>query len=635
MPFLPRLLLLALALALPTRALALTFTVDPVTSTVSLVVPSAVQVGFPPTLIPAPLGAQLFPGTGDVLPNGATSDGLTTFLTGTIAGEYVSGASFQFVAGSSIALGDSGTWVPGLPGSEGVPAAAALAASFYDSVFDFSGSGALRDATAGLLPTGALPVASEGGGIYSFGGAIVSLAGRLDFGTDLTSYGSQNVGGLVLVPGLATVEEFPGLLRLTLPLDLAFTVGAPPGTGALPIEQIDLYLEGQIVAFAELPEPTLPALLLAALAVVFAARARDGVARRAPILALLAVVGPLVGFACEESSSPIKTFDAASGESIRDVAKEPGGTTVEIDHTTLAGALTTTTTTILPGLGPMEGTIAELSNSEVDVSIFKRDFGVNSHVILDVGIIADVATRTARLDSLVQTEQNYVLQTNIGAVDVIVQASSLRLGPVGPTILPPINTEVLAICRSALPAGTTTATLVPVLDQASSTGARPSILRFNVGDVGVPSIGECEFHVVSNHELVNPAVGLWVDSIYLEVVEVIGRDPVSGSNPPEGQIQSFLNAPAQETTYVVTWFDADGDVPTFDWSGPDCGTISEPIPGQLVWEHTHPPCPLDDDHASVTVAAAVSDGAWTITCALPGAGDGRADCELTGFPGRP
>lgn len=262
----------------PAGAIPLGFAVDPVQSTVSLVTPtSGLTLGFSPFTVTAPLIAQA--GGGGVLPNGATSDGMVTSIGGVIAADVTLGTSLEFLpVASSIVLGPSGTWLPGLPGSFGTPAGAQLAAQFSSATLGIAGSAALRDVVLAISTPGAQALSPQGGGVFTLAGPqiVQTLAGFLDYDTNVGASGRTPFAGVASVASVATLTSVSATeIRLELPFDVTVVVPGTQFGGALPVQSATFRLAGQIVATAIVPEPSTGALVMSGVLAFCAWRRRD------------------------------------------------------------------------------------------------------------------------------------------------------------------------------------------------------------------------------------------------------------------------------------------------------------------------------------------------------------------------
>lgn len=279
------LVLVSFGLASAAAAFPLTFVLNSAQSRISVAATSSLSFGFPPPLglSTAAIKTQAQAGgvLGGVLPDGSTSDGLRTALSGSIAAELEPGSILGFdPLGTSVVPLPSGTWRPGLPGEPNVPASAQLAAEFRAAVFGLVVSVAIRDAALTLGP-GAGALSALGAGSFEVAGpfSIGLRSALLDYKAN-----AAGVGGRVAMhdvaestPGDGRLDDLGGgAWRLTLPVSLTVLVPAAAFDDLLPVESLSLSLDGQIVADAVVPEPA-PALLLGAGLAALARLRRDAV----------------------------------------------------------------------------------------------------------------------------------------------------------------------------------------------------------------------------------------------------------------------------------------------------------------------------------------------------------------------
>jgi len=252
-----RLLACAIAMAVLSAigaqpVLAETFTIDPAQS-------EAVVSGT--ATMDVPNGAVVIPGvsqgTGAVLPSGGQSDGLTTFFEGDIEVDHTP-STIQFkITGTRVDVGDSGSWIPGVPGATAMAAPANAAVSLDDATLGVAANVALRDLRFAITSF-ALPLTETGVGtnVFEFD-ADVFL--RLTGGSrDLEINFSASIPRLVLrgplmpiATGVGTLELPPGgQPRLTLPIA---ATDIELGRDVLQTA-VTMSLAGQIVA--TVPEPS-------------------------------------------------------------------------------------------------------------------------------------------------------------------------------------------------------------------------------------------------------------------------------------------------------------------------------------------------------------------------------------------
>jgi hypothetical protein len=88
-------------------------------------------------------------------------------------------------------------------------------------------------------------------------------------------------------------------------------------------------------------------------------------------------------------------------------------------------------------------------------------------------------------------------------------------------------------------------------------------------------------------------------------------------------ITATFDQAAQTTTYSVVASNPAGRTLTLTWSGPNCGTTTEPTNRSFAWRHPHVPgdplsCAQTTDHSDVTITLRVSDSVSTVTCTYQG-----------------
>lgn len=278
----PLLALAVLAVAVaPAAAQPTSFVIDSAASTVSL--GGTISFELASDTLVVPLVAQGTPGA--TLLDGNPSDGRTTFFEGTLGAE-VSETTIRFRhKGTAIDLGDSGSWLPGVPADFASAAPAELAASFDDGTFEFDGNAALRELRILLSSLELLLAAVQNGAAQNLaaqnGDATQEFdteilftlgSGRLDFESSASPVAGDNLFGSPVMNSVAKgslVRAEGGVLQLTVPVDLALSLDEAALGTALPM-RVDLTLQGQIVALA--PEPRLRVLSLIALAVLVGLR---------------------------------------------------------------------------------------------------------------------------------------------------------------------------------------------------------------------------------------------------------------------------------------------------------------------------------------------------------------------------
>ena len=144
-----RCVLLAFSL-LPATAVAevIEFVIDPTRSHIEVAPGNEIFIPLGQPLISVTIPAVApSSGTGAMLPDGTTSDGLVTSLEGSIVSDLDDAfASIRIIGRrSSIRLGESGSWLPGPPSAPTTPTAGEIAVEFSDATTLLSGSAVLRD----------------------------------------------------------------------------------------------------------------------------------------------------------------------------------------------------------------------------------------------------------------------------------------------------------------------------------------------------------------------------------------------------------------------------------------------------------------------------------------------------------
>ena len=168
---------LLLALLMPAQALGevIEFVIDPARSTVQ-VEPGFelfLKFGKPAQALNSVTMPAMAPtiGTGGMLPDGTTSDGLVTSLGGTLLADLDDGLASIRIIGrrTSIRLGESGVWLPGPPGAETTPTAGTIAVEFDAASILFAANAVLREATFSLdSGSAATPLTLTAADVYSF-----------------------------------------------------------------------------------------------------------------------------------------------------------------------------------------------------------------------------------------------------------------------------------------------------------------------------------------------------------------------------------------------------------------------------------------------------------------------------------
>ena len=265
-----------LALAAPGPALAATigFTIDPVLSTFTIGPSSEVRIDTGVTVIPMPVGPSPF-GVGAVLPDGTTSDGLTTFANGIVTAD-LNGTLEILGAGTLIDAGVSGQWAPSASGPMD-QTDADLAALFENTGFGISGIAALRSLFFSMSSS-VLSLTETSPGVFETPSAVDFrvLAGEIqvfsdfgiDTGTDLFNITPPNNAGPMVVELLAGNQ-----VRITIPVDALVQLDADDFLAGAPLE-VDVQITGQIVALGTIPEPGTGTLLAGGIFLLALARRR-------------------------------------------------------------------------------------------------------------------------------------------------------------------------------------------------------------------------------------------------------------------------------------------------------------------------------------------------------------------------
>jgi len=248
---------LAVALAaLPLRATAEILQIDRFQSEATI--SGTISFDLASGALVLPVGPQATGGA--ILPSGMLSDGLTTFFHGSVEVEYDTTVTPKIrfrAAGSRVEVGNSGSWLPGLPGTSETPAAANAGVTFSDPDFGISGTGALRDVRFTLTSL-ELPLTETGTGtnVYEFDSSVFLrlTGGDRDLDTNLVASLPRRPLSGPLAPSLAstgTLELLPQTPpRLTLPIAATnLVIGQEALTATFTAS-----LTGQIVA--TVPEPS-------------------------------------------------------------------------------------------------------------------------------------------------------------------------------------------------------------------------------------------------------------------------------------------------------------------------------------------------------------------------------------------
>jgi hypothetical protein len=259
------------------------YTIDSEASFVELDATSRVEFQFFGVIsgVSVPLLTQVGSGgTAGTLPDGSTSDGLRTALQGRLLIDVTPSGNRELEIinrRSSIELLDSGSWLPGLPGTEATAAPAALAARFPDPTLMFDGQAAIRGGEFSIGHSGfGQSLTDQGGGTFTFpfGFGLSGSAPLAPFPVDGTwDYETSLVGAVVsggrgrlvsratdmpfILESTGTlVEEAGGGRQVTIPINGAVFIGEDSFEVGVPA-LLRLELRGQVVAQTPLfvPEP--------------------------------------------------------------------------------------------------------------------------------------------------------------------------------------------------------------------------------------------------------------------------------------------------------------------------------------------------------------------------------------------
>jgi hypothetical protein len=321
-PRLGPLALLLAALAAPTtpsRAAEMVFAIDPERSTLQFAGSSQAVLPLPQNFSGYGFGNRTMPyqaplpGTPGLLPDGSTSDGLRTAITGLVRTDFADPPTQIRVVRdlTSLILGPSGAWTPGLPNLPGVAAPANLALRFGDPTLDWTWSAALRDWVLSLSTEGApTALAPAGADTWTFAaGCTPPAIGCPVFRVENAQIDSADTRGFLARSGYrsgqdpianppatqGTLARLPGgKWELTVPIALAIAIDGLELYDPLGIDH-GVSFTGQIVA---VPEPGgaagAAAIALLALARRRAARHLRGAAALA--VAMLPALGCFVEF---------------------------------------------------------------------------------------------------------------------------------------------------------------------------------------------------------------------------------------------------------------------------------------------------------------------------------------------------
>ena len=270
----PRVALISLLVGLAgsaSLARADSLTIDPAQSEVTVTGTVTFDLANGPLV-----GAGTSQGSGSTLPSGLQSDGRTTFLQGVIEYELTPTTIHFRSAGSAVAVGNSGSFLPGVPGSSAMAAPANAAFAFSDPTFGMTGNVSVRDLRFTLTSV-TLPLTETGTGsnVFEF---PASVFGQVTGGArDLETNFVANIARMQLVspltppmPAVGTLELPPGGdPRLTIPLSVTNLL---LGRDVLATE-VTASLDGQIVATG--PEPSGALLGLVALGALAVLRRRS------------------------------------------------------------------------------------------------------------------------------------------------------------------------------------------------------------------------------------------------------------------------------------------------------------------------------------------------------------------------
>jgi len=349
------------ALQIATAALANPefYTIDPQQSFLQIDPSATVSLPIFPLFPPVdmPLVTQVGRGGfGGTLPDGSSSDGLRTSLSGHLLVDVNNNATQISIVNrrTSARLGNSGQWLPGALGSETVAANGALAARFEAPSLAFSGQVAIRGTP--LLTFGHLgamrSLTAQGGGVSTFSytaSDASTLAPRIgdglfDYQTSLASLeaaaGRSSPFIVAAEPPFATTttgelfQQPGGGRQVTLPIAFTLFLTDDSFLSGVPLSAT-LPLSGQIVAtnrsFVPEPGAALEALValvtLTALGALRRHRPRARASRaRARLLASMLCVVALGGLGCPELEANTPSRPAAAGAP----TCQPNGTSASV-----------------------------------------------------------------------------------------------------------------------------------------------------------------------------------------------------------------------------------------------------------------------------------------------------------------
>jgi hypothetical protein len=263
--------LLGLLAATPSRATFQLFTVDPTRSFVAIAAGSGLSIDLGSlAAVSLPFSSQLgvvADVTGATLPDGTTSDGFRTSVSGQVLAD-VTPTTIRFYSQQTLLVaGVSGSWQTGPPATRATPANAQLAVHIADDLFARTGNAALRDA-AFTYSSPAIALTPDGS--FDAAQSLRAAAGEIDFRILLSGLSGRDFLSNATTPngaGTGSLKQKGKSERLVIPLDLPLDfalVGSP--------FDIDARLTGQIVATIPEPDPMTAGLVALGCTVLAAAR---------------------------------------------------------------------------------------------------------------------------------------------------------------------------------------------------------------------------------------------------------------------------------------------------------------------------------------------------------------------------
>jgi len=318
-------LALLLAAAQPALGAQLILRVDPLRSTIALVAGSQSSLPLPQDFSGFGFGTVVMPhqpsstGTGGTLPDGSSSNGLRTSLSGFVVIDLDSPPSLLQIKrqSSSIDFDNSGTWLPGLPGTPTAAAPGEIAVEFGDTALASTWNGVLRDVSLSVSTEGvASALTPTAANTWSFpAGCNLPLGTCPVFRIEESNLDASNSpgGGMGRLgfrsPGPAAnpagnqatlVQRPDGKFELTIPI--AFTSTIDPFALNDPLGTTHtLVWSGQIVA---VPEPRSDALACVALAVLAGLAGLRRVGRRRSALFAAGLLCLSFSLGCHDDFDP-------------------------------------------------------------------------------------------------------------------------------------------------------------------------------------------------------------------------------------------------------------------------------------------------------------------------------------------